>query len=171
MSETQFCFNCGHKIDEEDFCPDCGNITKKKIRQSDSELNQSLESDELTKKESTTRPIGITVIAILSIVLGLVGILGGALGVLSSELEVLAVSFLSLIIGIISLPVGYGLLKGKRWAWTLAIGINLLSVIISIGVFVSGDSDASSVIVGIVITALIVGYLMKPSTKAFCSNK
>ena len=120
------------------------------------------------------------------------------MGVFSSELEVLAVSFLSvsflfsilftgilylsLIIGFISLPylgiffsitviVGYGLLKGKRWAWTLAIGTNLLSVILSIVVFVSGDSDASSVIVGIIITALIVGYLMKPSTKVFCSNR
>ena len=120
--------------------------------------------------ETQKRPIGITVIAILSIILGLVGILGGALGVFSSELEVLAVSFLSLIIGFISLPVGYGLLKGKRWAWTLAIGTNLLSVILSIAVFASGDSDASSVIIGILITALIVGYLMKPNIKAFCSK-
>ena len=132
--------------------------------------------------ETQKRPIGITIIAIFSIILGLVGILGGALGGFYPELEVSGVSFLSLIIGFISLPylgiffsitviVGYGLLKGKRWAWTLAIGTNLLSVILSIVVFVSGDSDASSVIVGIIITALIVGYLMKPSTKAFCSNR
>ena len=121
--------------------------------------------------ETQTRPLGLTIIAILSIFLGLIGVLGGALGVVSSETGELAVSFLSLIIGLISLPVGYGLLKGKRWAWTLAIGINLLSVILSIVVFVSGDSDASSVLVGILITALIVGYLMKPSIKEFCSNR
>ena len=121
--------------------------------------------------ETQTRPLGLTIIAILSIFLGLIGVLGGALGVVSSDTGELAVSFQSLIIGLISLPVGYGLLKGKRWAWTLAIGIILLSVILSIVVFVSGDSDASSVLVGILITALIVGYLMKPSIKEFCSNR
>ena len=120
--------------------------------------------------ETQKRPIGITIIAILSIILGLVGILGGVLGILSLESEELAASLLALIIGFISLPVGYGLLKGKRWAWTLAIGTNLLSVILSIAVFASGDSDASSVIIGILITALIVGYLMKPNIKAFCSK-
>ena len=125
--------------------------------------------------EIQKRPLGLTIIAILTIIAGLLALFGGfiSLGVstISSELEGLAfLGIIATIIGIITLPAGYGLLKGKKWGWILAIVANIISILLNLAGVAGGTSDPGSVIFGIAISALIIAYLMKPSTKAFCSK-
>ncbi len=125
--------------------------------------------------ETQKRPLGLTIIAILTIIFGLLALFGGfiSLGVstISSELEGLAfLGIIIIIMAIIMLPAGYGLLKGKKWGWTLAIISNIITIPLNLIGVAIGTSDAGNVIVGIVISALIIVYLMKPSSKAFCSK-
>ena len=125
--------------------------------------------------ETQKRPLGLTIIAILTIIAGLLALFGGfiSLGVstLSSELEGLAfLGIIVIIIGIITLPAGYGLLKGKKWAWTLAIVLCILGVIRNLVELALENVDAGAAIISIVIIALVIAYLMKSSTKAFCSK-
>ena len=136
--------------------------------------------------ETQKRPLGVTILAILSILLGLLAIVSGFGGIgvfselfwtfmdwriISSELEVLALlGVLSIIVGILSLPAGYGLLKGKKWAWTLAIVLGILGVIRNLVELALENVDVGTVIISIVIIVLVIAYLMKPSTKAFCSK-
>ena len=136
--------------------------------------------------ETQKRPLGVTILAILSILLGLLAIVSGFgdIGVfselfwtfmdwriISSELEVLALlGVLSIIVGILSLPAGYGLLKGKKWAWTLAIVLGILCVIRNLVELALENVDAGAAIISIVIIVLVIAYLMKSSTKAFCSK-
>ena len=82
--------------------------------------------------ETQKRPLGLTIIAILTIIFGLLALFGGfiSLGVstISSELEGLAfLGIIIIIMAIIMLPAGYGLLKGKKWGWTLAIISNIIN--------------------------------------------
>tara|TARA_B100000315_G_C14429733_1_gene519561 strand:+ start:355 stop:819 length:465 start_codon:yes stop_codon:yes gene_type:complete len=121
--------------------------------------------------ETQKRPIGVTIIAILSMILGLLSILSGIDTVSNLEGEIVLVGILYLIIGLMALPSGYGLLKGKRWAWNLSIGVAIVNIMRNIVELVLETLDSTTVIMTIIICVLIIAYLMKPSTKAFCSNK
>ena len=125
--------------------------------------------------ETQKRPLGLTIIAILTLIAGVLALFGGIIGLgvstVSSELEGLAfLGIIATIIGIITLPAGYGLLKGKKWGWTLAIVSNIISIPLNLAGVAGGTSDAGSAIVGIAFCVVIILYLMKPSTKVFCSK-
>ena len=125
--------------------------------------------------ETQKRPLGLTIIAILTLIAGVLALFGGIIGLgvstVSSELEGLAfLGIIATIIGIITLPAGYGLLKGKKWGWTLAIVLNIISVPLALAGVAGGTSDVGSAIFGIAFSVLIIAYLMKPSNKAFCSK-
>ena len=125
--------------------------------------------------ETQKRPLGLTIIAILTLIGGIFSLLGGfisfGVSTLSPELEGLAfLGIIATIIGIITLQAGYGLLKGKKWGWNLAIVANIISVPLNLAGVAGGTSDAGSAILGIVFSVGIILYLMKPSTKAFCSK-
>jgi uncharacterized membrane protein (DUF2068 family) len=125
--------------------------------------------------ETQKRPLGLTIIAIFTLIGGIFSLLGGfvsfGVSTLSPELEGLAfLGIIATIIGIITLPAGYGLLKGKKWGWNLAIVANIISVPLNLAGVAGGTSDAGSAILGIAFSIVIILYLMKPSTKAFCSK-
>ena len=137
--------------------------------------------------EIKKRPIGVTIIAILIIIGGILLLLAGigviAVGSLFIS-QIIGLGFV--IIGAIILAVGigyivvsYGLLKGKRWSWTITmvllfigIAINVVSIII-FGYF-TFDTDTSSFltsnsgsIAGIIISVIILYYLYRPHVKSY----
>jgi hypothetical protein len=137
--------------------------------------------------EIKKRPIGVTIIAILIIIGGvlllLAGIAGVAVGSLSIS-EIIGLGFviigaIILAVGIGYLVVSYGLLKGKKWSWTITvvllfigIAINVVSIII-FGYF-TFDTDTSSFlttnsgsIAGIIISVIILYYLYRPHVKSY----
>jgi hypothetical protein len=104
------------------------------------------------------RPIGVTIIAILTIISGILLLLSGvALAALGAFISVnpidtttttttsssnigaqfigiisAAVGGVLLVIGIGYLVMSYGLLKGKGWAWTITIILIIIGVVIQI---------------------------------------
>lgn len=114
-------------------------------------------------KQSSERPLGVTILSVLgyigAILMALSGISVIAFGGLASSLGVLGLMFGSvgiiagvmlLAMGIITFAVSYGLWNLKKWAWTVAIILEGLSVL--------GNLMSMS-IVGIIIPVIVVYYL------------
>jgi len=125
------------------------------------------------------RPIGVTIIAILTIISGILLLLSGvALAALGAFISVnpvdttttsssnigaqfigiisAAVGGVLLVIGIGYLVMSYGLLKGKGWAWTITIILIIIGIVIQIvstsvgSVFTASLHNASNASSGIV---------------------
>ncbi|TLZ85607.1 MAG: hypothetical protein E6K05_01045 [Methanobacteriota archaeon] len=90
------------------------------------------------------RPIGVAIIAVLSFLAGLVEVLGGAalLGLAAIGATVGAgflaafagiIGVVLLLVGLVTLAVAIGLWRMRTWAWWIAIIVNIISVVISLG--------------------------------------
>lgn len=127
------------------------------------------------------RPTGITVLAILSIVLAVlsllwsglvfgVGGLGSLFGGLFGADKVAAVGtssawsgFLGIVTALIQLAVAFGLLAMKRWAWILALVSVALTVVQGIAGILAGGAFAFMCgLMGLLIPAGILIYLLTP---------
>ena len=137
--------------------------------------------------EIKKRPIGVTVIAILIIIGGILLLLAGIGGVAVGSLftsQIIGLGFviigaIILAVGIGYLVVSYGLLKGKRWAWTITvillfigIAIDVASIIIfgyftfNMDTYTFLTSNSGS-IAGIIISVIILYYLYRPHVKSY----
>jgi hypothetical protein len=67
-------------------------------------------------------------------------------------------------IGIVSFIVAYGLLKGMRWAWTVTVVLEIISIALNAISIATGNIGG---IVSIIISGIILYYLYKPHVKAF----
>jgi len=131
------------------------------------------------------RPIGVTVLAILAFVFGILLILGSVLvaalsafipelikiyGIpvivggldVSSFIQVflIAIAVFAAVLGILHIVAAYGIWIGAGWGWVLAVVVVILNIIWSLLTLPNG-------IVGLVINAVILWYLMQPYVKAF----
>lgn len=94
---------------------------------------------------------------------GVLVIFGGYLSIIGIGLIILA---------IVNFIVAWGLLKGKGWAWTIAVIVTIISLVIGIIIVVLNGvvGDFSSIIgqiVGIVINGIILWYLYRPNVKSY----
>ena len=137
--------------------------------------------------EIKKRPTGVTVIAVLVIIGGILLLLAGIGGVAVGSLSISQIIGLGfVIIGAIILAVGigylvvsYGLLKGKRWSWTITvvllfigIAIDVASIIIFGYFAINMDTSSflttnSGSIAGIIISVIILYYLYRPHVKSY----
>jgi hypothetical protein len=137
--------------------------------------------------QSIKRPVGVTIIAILTIIGGIILCLGGLfLLMLGVVFEAVSIGSIGVVIGAIVLGVGigylvvsYGLLKGKGWAWIVTVILTIIAIIIqSISVIstsmfdASFTSDMNSLVSGIVvyiismaINGVILYYLYRPNVR------
>jgi len=111
------------------------------------------------------RPTGVTVLGVLTILIGLFGTLGGAALVMSPDTVVAGLSALAFVIGLLYIAAGIGFLQGHGWAWTLGILVSILSLIrnlaeVAVGAAVFG-------IPGIIVAVIVIYYLMTPKVKTF----
>ena len=125
------------------------------------------------------RPTGITIIAIIFIILGIVSflwsglVLGfGGLGALfggligADQMAAAGASgawsgFLGIFTGILQIVVGFGLLSMKKWAWILsmvAVGLSVLQGIF--GMFNGGIFSFMCGGLGLIIPVIILIYLL-----------
>jgi drug/metabolite transporter (DMT)-like permease len=136
--------------------------------------------------EIKKRPTGVTIIAILIIIGGILLLLAGIGGVAVGSLfisQIIGLGFviigaIILALGIGYLVVSYGLLKGKRWSWTITvvllfigIPINIASIIfgsfainMDISTFITANSGN---IAGIIISVIILYYMYRPHVKSY----
>jgi uncharacterized membrane protein (DUF2068 family) len=140
-----------------------------------------------------SRPTGVTIIGILTIISGILMIGSGltlaavaaVIPVISSMgdqtnafqsqipssipaefigVALLAIGIIFTIIGIISLVVAYGLFKAKKWAWTISVGLSIISIAMGVISIATGNIGS---IVSIAISGVILYYLYKPHVKEY----
>ncbi len=100
---------------------------------------------------SGERPLGVTLIAILQFLQSIVLLAAGALSLPA------AIGIGLAVIGLIGFYVGLALLNLRSWAWTWAVLLNILGLIISI-------ADRSWV--SVLLSFVIVIYLFQPGIRA-----
>ncbi len=126
-----------------------------------------------------TRPLGVTILAILGFIGGILSVIVGVMflalgpiimaGFMSHGAEISA-AFISLIIqvggaffigyGIVVIVVSYGLWVGKGWAWWVFLILMILGILLSL-------PGLPGTIVGIIINAVIIYYLTRPHVKQY----
>jgi len=116
----------------------------------------------------TERPLGVTIIGILWILLGLLtlsaGILISTVGTLIAGLFGLVAGVVIVILGLIDIVFGIGCFMGWPWVWILCIILAVVHLLFGIaGLFTSGFSS----LIGIIITGIILYYLFQPNVKAW----
>ena len=134
-------------------------------------------------KASTGRPIGVTIIALLSLLQGalgacgaclVMGVAGGAMLIPTGVTQV--VGALGLVLGLVlgagpflQIIFAYGAWNLRKWAWIIGIiatGVSVAGVIISI--FGSGGATIWTAVTNALIPIVIFVYLLMPNTrKAF----
>ena len=105
------------------------------------------------------RPLGVTIICILSWIGAIALIAIGAAAVIGGFFFPLLfiVGAVFLIIGIVSFLVTFALWQLKMWAWWLIVILNIISIISGVGSAVAaGDAWP---LVGIILPVIIVVYL------------
>jgi uncharacterized membrane protein HdeD (DUF308 family) len=112
---------------------------------------QNMESQKL-------RPLGVTIISILTAIGGIVFLASGAV------LLVVGIGIILLALGIAYFVMAYGLWTGKRWAWTVTLILSVIGIIVAIASIVAGNVGA---IISIIIHGVVIYYLYKPNVKAF----
>lgn len=123
--------------------------------------------------QEKTRPLGVTIIAILIVISGILILLVGA-GLVAIGpiigLVFLVFGAISLAVGIAYLVMAYGLLKGKGWAWTISTIVLIIGIIlelISIPRTIASGSSLSGDIISIAISVFILYYLYRPHVKSY----
>ena len=144
-------------------------------------------SDGIKELEVKKRPTGVTIIAVLVIIGGIILLLAGigavAVGSLFlsqiTGLGFIIIGVIILVVGIGYLVVSYGLLKGKRWAWTITVVLLFIGIAIDVAsIIIFGyftfDTDTSSFltsnsgsIASIIISVIILYYLYRPHIKSY----
>ena len=123
------------------------------------------------------RPMGITILAVLSAIGGVLAILGGIAligigGVAGASTGQAALfglgaifGLLALAIGILNLAFAYGAWTLQPWAWTLGVALQIFSIAMAV-LAVVGGSDIAGQVLGVAISGIILYYLMQPNIKA-----
>ena len=68
-------------------------------------------------------------------------------------------------IAVVSFIVAYGLLKGKGWAWTVAIILSIISIVWNVVTLATAANFGG--IISIIISGIILYYLFRPHVKAY----
>ena len=118
-----------------------------------------------------SRPMGITILAVLSAIGGVFGIIGG-LGVFAL-FSALGGAGLGAILGLFllatsaaSLFLAYGFWTLKPWAWALGIGLEGLSIALTVLQLITGNGAIGGSVVSIAIAGVIIYYLNTPTVKS-----
>lgn len=100
-----------------------------------------------------SRPILLTIVAILAILIGLVDLVSGLLDM----------AIPTIIIGLVWLILGYGLWKGIKIFWYIGVIFSAINIIWGIYDIVVGGS--TELVVSIIINLIILWYLFRSKVK------
>jgi uncharacterized membrane protein HdeD (DUF308 family) len=104
------------------------------------------------------RPLGVTLIAILTAIGGIIFLASGLV------LLIVGIGIILLALGIAYLVMAYGLWKGREWAWTITLILSVIGIIVAIVSVAAGNVSA---IISIIIQGIVIYYLYRPNVKAF----
>jgi len=121
------------------------------------------------------RPTGVTVVAILEVIIGVLYVSEGLLLIAGAKLAGVASSTklsadvgpfgaIILVLGLFAILISYGIWTRKRWAWTYAITISALGILTNVTAFFFGLTFS---VLGAALALLVIYYLTRPNVKAF----
>lgn len=116
------------------------------------------------------RPLGVTIIAILTIIGGIGFLASGIAAVVAapflSDMEGLSAGIGAALIalGIAYFVMAYGLWKGKGWAWTITLILSYIGIALGIASIITGNIAA---VFHLIINIIVVYYLYRPNVKMF----
>jgi uncharacterized membrane protein (DUF2068 family) len=116
------------------------------------------------------RPLGVTIIAILTIIGGIGFLASGIAAVVAapflSDMEGLSagIGAALMALGIAYFVMAYGLWKGKGWAWTITLVLSFIGIVLGIISIVTGNIGA---VFHLIINIIVVYYLYRPNVKMF----
>lgn len=126
------------------------------------------------------RPLGVTLLAILSIIVVVLFFVVATMWMYLGSFTIIGFEFAAVTVliymfgGIINLALAYGLWNGKYWAWVLllfflimAIFGGLISFVSYIFVFAASSSTILISIIDVILSVLIIYYITRPHVKAF----
>jgi uncharacterized membrane protein len=122
-----------------------------------------------------SRPLGITVLAILALAAAIPALIAGLalVGVAAFGTEVpvpdtfmYAVGAGTLLYAGLSLVLAYGFWTTRSWAWVAGIALQVLGIVTAVSQFASGERYLASMITGLVLPAVIIAYLLQPRIRA-----
>ena len=114
------------------------------------------------------RPIGVTILAVLAIIVAILLFLGGAgslvvtvvPGLTPEQVQLLqALGALSLLLGVLYLVGGIGLLRLTMWGWWLAVIASLVTVVSNISQVVINPGLVLGAVPGLILALIILIYL------------
>lgn len=114
------------------------------------------------------RPLGVTIIGMLWILLGLfvlvVGLVFGAAITLLAGPFGLVAGLIVILLGLLTLALGLGCFKGWSWVWTLGMLVTGLDLLMGIfGLLVTGGVS----LINLLFCIVILYYLFQPNVKAW----
>lgn len=136
---------------------------------------------------TSTRPMGVSILAVLSGIEGVISlIIGIFIAVFSPVIVKLAeekmseipankefmmaffsvVSLIFIIVGLVSLLVAYGLWKGKKWAWFLFLAMLILGAIFSTLSLLAGVNVLRD-LAAVAVTVLILYYVTRSHVREY----
>jgi uncharacterized membrane protein HdeD (DUF308 family) len=104
------------------------------------------------------RPLGVTIIAILTLIGGIIFLASGLV------LVIIGIGIILLALGIAYLVMAYGLWKGKGWAWTITLILSAIGIIVALVSIAAGNVTAT---INVIIHGVVIYYLYRPNVKAF----
>jgi hypothetical protein len=117
------------------------------------------------------RPMVVKILVLIMIIGSILPLLAGAMmltggafeGYFMQELFTQILPTYYVLVGVIGLVLASGLWMGRGWAWTIALIIFIIGIIMDLVTLPSG-------IVGIVIDVIVLYLLMRPDTRRFCGK-
>jgi len=134
---------------------------------------------------SDQRPLGITIIGIVGILFGCLALLAGLAVTVFGIAFIPALADYGAILGafggvigvvgivivfaaVVELIVCWGLLSRKYWAWMVALILEVLGILGSLGTLLGAPMAA---LPGLVIGAVVIWYLLQPHVRAWFEHK
>ena len=111
-----------------------------------------------------SRPLGVTIIAILAVIGGIGSVLSGLAIIAIIPLLGIIFGGLLIIIGLAYFVVAYGLWKGLNWAWNITLIVSVIGIIVGLGSIVVGNIGA---LFHLIVNVIVIYYLYRPNVKAY----
>lgn len=125
-------------------------------------------TDSSSMSSSKPRPILVTILGLLHILLGALAFIGGLLALVGSSIEGLDVGGIlasaGLITGLISLLIGIGFMKGWNIIWYIGVIFAVISALLSLVTILGSPLSG---LFSLLIEAIILWYLFRPKVKGF----
>jgi hypothetical protein len=110
------------------------------------------------------RPFGVTLLAILAIVVGVIGIIS-APPLLAAGTHGIGLGVIALVLGVLNIAFGVGALSLRPWAWALGIVLEIVALITAVIGMIQNQSVWSEFI-SLIVAVVILYYLMTPAVRA-----